>query len=86
MRSMTKSYMILEEKLSTHFDNSASAETNFILPARKKSHQQKDKFDRSPRDRYDKFTPLTFSRDKIYLECSNIKFYKGGIWQPYLIR
>lgn len=30
-----QSYMILEEKLNTHFDSPASSETNFIDPNRK---------------------------------------------------
>lgn len=79
MLSMAKSYMTLEEKLSTHFENLVSSHTNSIHPIQKESHRKKDIFDRSLQGQYNKYTSLTVSREKIYQNYINTEFKKGGI-------
>lgn len=71
---MTKSYMILEEKLNTQFDNLVSTNANSSRPVRRDSQRRKDGFERGMHELYEKYTPLNTSWDKIYQDCANTKF------------
>lgn len=66
MLTMVEPYMILEEKLSTRFDNPASTSSHSIFLVGKKSHQRLDDPNRGMIGNYNKYTPLTVSRDKIF--------------------
>lgn len=37
-------------------------------------------------ERYDKCTPMTISWEKIYQDCVNIEFWKGGVRHPGPVR
>lgn len=49
------------------------------------SHWKKDKSDLGVHGRYDKYTPLNSSREKIYQECVNTELHKGGVRNPFPI-
>lgn len=63
---MDESYMILEEKLNTRFDNPVSIDTNSGRPTGKDIHRQRDGSDRGMQGRYEKYIHMTFSREKIH--------------------
>lgn len=74
MLSMAHSYMILEEKLNTYFDNPASVDANSSRSTGKEFHRWKDESDQEIQVWYDKYTPLNASREKIYQDHANIEF------------
>lgn len=79
MLNLDQPYIMLEEKLNTHFDNQTStANENFEPPLRKESHKRNKDADKGTYGRYDKYTPLNTSLGKIYRECANIEFRKAG--------
>lgn len=76
MLSMAESYMIVEDKLSSRFENLVSADTNSSLLAEKESYWGKDNFGRGLQEPYDKYIPLTISWEVIY----SIMSTHGSSW------
>lgn len=71
MMSMDQSYMVLEKKLNTRFENHISSDTNFSHPAEKESRQQKDDSNRGTHGWYNKCMPLNVTWEKNYQDCAN---------------
>lgn len=86
MLTMVEFYMVLEDKLNTRFKYPTLVEANSSRPHRKKSYQCQDECDRGMQRQYDKYIPLTVSRKKIYQDCANTEFHKGGVWYPGPVR
>lgn len=63
--------MILEEKLSMHFDNTASIDSQSSCPVGKESHQRQDDPHPGMLGKYNKYTHLTVSCEKIYQDFIN---------------
>lgn len=87
---MAQSYITLEEKMNTHFNNPTSTtSTSFNPPSKKKPRWRKEDADERMYGRYNKYTPLNTTRNKIYHECANIEFQKKGtrpsfhVWTYY---
>lgn len=74
MLTMVEPYVILEEKLYMRFDNPASADFHSSRPIGKESHRHWDGPNRGMLGKYNKYTPLTVSSEKIYQDCINAKF------------
>lgn len=72
MLIMAQSYMILEEKMNILFENPASVDANSSRPPEIDSLRRKDKFVRGMHIRYDKYTPLSVSQEKIYQDYPSI--------------
>lgn len=82
---MTHSYINLEEKLNTWFDNPISVGANSSRPTGNESHQQKDESNQGIQNWHDKLTSLNTSHENIYQECANTKFQNGGTRTPFPI-
>lgn len=54
LMNMAQSFINLEEKLNTQFNNSVAAESNSGLLTRNESHRWKDEFDQGVHGRYEK--------------------------------
>lgn len=76
MLTMANPYMILEDKLSKRFDDHASIYSHSSRLIKKKSHQYRDDNDLGMLGRYNKYTSLTVSCEKIYQDCINTNFQK----------
>lgn len=68
---MTDSYTLLDDKVSTRFDNPASFETDSSPPIEKEFHRSRDEFDWGMQERYDKYTPYGFSRKDLLGLCQH---------------
>lgn len=86
MLTMVEPSMILEEKLSKHFGNPASIDSQSSCPFGKESHQRRDDPDPRMLGKYNKYTHLTVSCEKIYQDCINTEFQKVGIRPLYPFR
>lgn len=69
LMNMAKSFINLEEKLHTQFDNLVASETNSSRLTGKETHRRKDESDRRMHSWYDKYTPL-----KCVSKCFNCFF------------
>lgn len=87
MLNLAQSYIMLEEKLNTRFDNlTSAADTSSNFPSRKESHKRKEDADRGMYGRQDQYILLNTFQDKIYRECANIEFRKEGIRSHFPIQ
>lgn len=59
---------------------------NSSLPIRNESHQRKDEFDQEMQGWYNKYMSLNASRENIFQDCANTKFWKRGIITLFPIR
>lgn len=71
MLTISEPYMLLEEKLITHFDNLASSESHFSCQVKKKTQQYLEDSERG------------MLRNEIHQECTNTEFQKGGVQTRY---
>lgn len=78
MLTMVEAYMVLEEKLTTYFNNLASIKSHSNLSVGKESHWRRDDSNRIMLEKYDRHTP-TVSRGKIYQEYMNTTLWKAGM-------
>lgn len=83
---MAQSYMILEEKLNTQFNNLTSTDANSIHPMENESHRWKDETDQGIQGRCEKYMSLNAFWEKIYEDCANTESRKGGIRPSFPIR
>lgn len=78
--------MILEEKFTTCFDNHVSSESHSGHPYGREPHRLQNDSDKNMQWKYDRYTLLMVSCERIYEEYVNIKFWEAGIWPPYFVR
>lgn len=71
MITMVESFMVLEEKLNTCFDNPTSVEAHSSRSAEKKSYRCRDESDRGMQMQYDKYAPMSLSLENIYYDYAN---------------
>lgn len=74
MLSRARSFINLEENLSTQFDNPVNTDANSSRPEGNESHLQKVESDRGTHGRYDKYTLFNASKENIYQEGANTEF------------
>lgn len=86
MLAMAKPFFILKEKLSMCFHNFAFTDSHSNLTVKKESHRRWDDSGREMLGKYNKYTPISVSREKIYQDCINTKFRKAGIQLSYSVR
>lgn len=55
--TMVEPYMLIDEKLTMHFDNPVSSESHSNHPTGKESHRCRDESDRGIMGKYNKYTP-----------------------------
>lgn len=80
MLNLAQSYITLEKKLNTNFDNLVSSiYASPKNPAGKVPHRQREDTDKGTCDRCDRYTPLSTPIGRIYQECVNTEFKKAGI-------
>lgn len=79
MLTIVETFAILEENLTTHFDNPESSESHFSRPFGKELHRCQDDFGWKMQWKYDIYTPMMVSRERIYQEYVNTKFQKARI-------
>lgn len=60
MITMVESYMLLDKKLNTYFNNLSLVETHSSRPTGKESHRPKDELNRGMQGRYYKYTSFYF--------------------------
>lgn len=73
MLNRAQSFINWVEKINTQFDNSIVVDTFFSRPTWKDYHWRKDQSGRGMHEKYDKYTSLNASQEKIYQECANTK-------------
>lgn len=83
MLSMDELYMLVEEKLSMHFDNLALVETNSSRYIGKESQRCCDESHRGMHEQYDKYAPLTSLRKRSTKIAPTLNF--GGHGFDFLI-
>lgn len=74
MLTMVEPFMILEEKLTTRFNNPASTKSHLNFTTMNESHQHWDNSNRGMLGKHDKYTPLEVSCEKTYLDYINTEF------------
>lgn len=71
---MTKPFIILEEILTTHFDSLVSSESHSSRLSGKQPHRYWDNSEWNIQGKYDMYTHLKVSHERIYQEFVNTEF------------
>lgn len=79
MLTMAEPFLLLEEKLTIHFNNPTSSEPHSGRPYGKKSHWRWDDSNKNMQGKFDRYTFLTISHKRIYQECVSTKFRMTSI-------